>query len=88
MHGNPETAEQGREIRTWLHNTGYEVNEITANELDDVGAMVRHCQRLAAYLARRDLRRRVRQDRSSRRTRLPRGPKGGLRSPPRAVLIE
>ena len=64
LHGNPETAERDREIRTWLRNTGYEVIEIAVNELDDVNAMVRHFQRLAAYLGRRDLRRKVREDRS------------------------
>ena len=64
LHGNPETAERDREIRTWLRNTGFEVIEIATNELDDVDAMVRHFQRLAGYLGRRDLRRRVREDRS------------------------
>ena len=64
LHGNPETAARDREIRTWLRNTGFEVIEIPANELDDVDAMVRHFQRLAAYLGERELRRRVREDRS------------------------
>ena len=64
LHGNPETAERDREIRTWLRNTGFEVIEIPANELDDVDAMVRHFQRLAAYLGKRELRRRLREDRS------------------------
>ena len=64
LHGNPPTAEKDREIRTWLRNRGYEVIEIAANELDDVDAMVRHFQRLAVYLGRRDLRRKVRKDQS------------------------
>ena len=33
LHGNPETAERDRDIRTWLRNTGFEVIEIPANEL-------------------------------------------------------
>ena len=64
LHGDPERAERDREIRTWLRNTGYEVIEITALELDDVDAMVRHFQRLASHLGKRDLRRRIRKDRS------------------------
>ena len=64
LHGNAETAEKDRVIRTWLRNSGYEVIEITANELDDEGAMVRHFRRLANYLGMRDLRNRVRDDRS------------------------
>ena len=64
LHGNPETAERDREIRTWLRNRGYEVIEITVNELDDEEAMVRHFRRLASYLGMRDARNRVRDDRS------------------------
>ena len=64
LHGNPETAERDREIRTWPRNRGYEVIEIAANELDDEDAMVRHFRRLASYLGMRDVRTRVRDDRS------------------------
>ena len=64
LHGNPETAERDREIRTWLRNRGYEVIEIAANELDDEDAMVRHFRRLASYLGMRAVRSRVRDDRS------------------------
>ena len=64
IHGNPETAEQDREIRTWLRNCGYEVIEIPANELDDEDAMVRHFRRLANYIGLADVRDRVRKDRS------------------------
>ena len=64
LHGNPETAERDREIRTWLRNHGFEVIEITAHDLDDEEAMVRHFRRLAGYLAMRDVRSRVRADRS------------------------
>ena len=55
LHGNPETAERDREIRTWPRNTGYEVIEIATIELDGVDAMVMHFQRLAVYLGNRDL---------------------------------
>ncbi len=64
LHGNPETAERDRDVRTWLRNRGYEVVEITAHELDDEEAMVRHFRRLAGYLSLPDVRRRVRADRS------------------------
>ena len=64
LHGNPETAERDREIRTWLRNRGYEVIEIAANKLDDEDAMVCHFRRLASYLGMRDVRSRVRDDRS------------------------
>ena len=64
LHGNPATAERDREIRTWLRNHGFEVIEITAHDLDDEEAMVRHFRRLAGYLAMRDVRSRVREDRS------------------------
>ena len=64
LHGNPETAERDREIRTWLRNHGFEVIEITAHDLDDEEAMVRHFRRLAGYLAMRDVRSRVKEDRS------------------------
>ncbi len=64
LHGNAETAERDREIRTWLRNHGYEVIEIAANELDDEDAMVRHFRRLAGYLSMRDVRARLRDDRS------------------------
>ncbi len=62
LHGNPETAEQDRLIRTWLRNNGYEVLEITRTDLDDQGAMVRHFRKLAGYLARTDLRQRVKDE--------------------------
>ena len=64
LHGNPETAERDREIRAWLRGQGYEVVEIAAVELDDEDAMVRHFRRLAGYLGMRELRKRVRDDRS------------------------
>ena len=64
LHGNPETAARDREIRLWLRNMGYEVIEIAVNELDDRDAMTRHFQRLAGNLGDRELRRKVREERS------------------------
>ena len=62
LHGNPETAEQDREIRDWLRNSGYDVIEIAATDLDDQDAMTRHFRRLAQYLGLRDTRSRLRSD--------------------------
>ena len=64
LHGNAETAEKDRVIRTWLRNSGYEVIELAANDLDDENAMVRHFRRLANYLSMPDLRNQVRNNRS------------------------
>ena len=64
LHGDPQRAEQDREIRTWPRNRGYEVVEIAANELDDEDAMARHFRRLAGYLSMPDVRSRMREDRS------------------------
>lgn len=64
LHGNPETAERDHNIRSWLRNHGYDVIEISVNELDDEDAMVRHFRRLANYLQMPDLRDKVRNDRS------------------------
>ena len=64
LHGNPETAERDRDIRTWLRNHDYEVIEIAVNELSDEDAMVRHFRRLASYLGMVDIRSKVREDRS------------------------
>jgi len=62
LHGNPATAEKDRRIRDWLRNNGYEVLEIAASDLDDVGAMTRHFRRLAGYLDEKALRDAVRDD--------------------------
>lgn len=50
LHGNPETAEVDREIRTELRNRGYEVIEIAASHLDDRERMRVHFGRLARAL--------------------------------------
>ena len=62
IHGNPETAERDREIRTWLRNSGYLVIEIAASQLDDIEAMRRHFRKLARYLDRKDVRSRIYED--------------------------
>ena len=50
IHGNPETEQKDREIRSWLRNNGYDVIEIPVSDLYDEQAMVRHFRRLAGYL--------------------------------------
>ena len=62
LHGNQATAEQDQRIRTWLRNNGYEVIEISVNQLDDAGAMTRHFRKLAGYLRADDLRDGLRAD--------------------------
>ena len=79
IHGNPETAEQDRQIRAWLRGSGYEVLEIAASELGDEQAMAKHFRRLAGYLGRADLRQRVREDRSWFRGERPAGERPALR---------
>lgn len=64
LHGNPATAARDREIRDWLRGHGWEVIEIPVNELDDPDAMSRQFRKLAGYLDERDLRDRLREDRS------------------------
>ena len=64
LHGSRETAGKDRRIRNWLRNTGYEVLEIPANEVDDEGAMTRHFSRLAKYLGRSRVGRNLTRDRS------------------------
>jgi len=55
LHGNSTVAEKDREIRSWLRNNGYQVIEITVNELDDRDAMVRNFKKLAKFLSGKDL---------------------------------
>jgi Lhr-like helicase len=54
LHGNPETAQRDNTIRAELRNQGHEVISITAHDLDDPQAMVRHFKRLARQLLGRD----------------------------------
>jgi hypothetical protein len=61
LHGNPETEEKDRRIRDWLRNNGYEVIEISVNQLDDADAMTCHFRKLAGYLREDRLRETLRQ---------------------------
>jgi hypothetical protein len=54
IHGNPETAQKDNAIRSQLRADGHEVISITAVDLDDSQAMVRHFKRLARQLLGRD----------------------------------
>ena len=53
---------EGRDIRTWLRNTGYEVIEIPYSDLFDRGAMTNHMRRLAGHLREDEVRAYVRED--------------------------
>lgn len=64
LHGDPATASRDHEIRTWLRNNNYNVIEITAVELDDRTAMVRHFRKLARYLSGKDLAQEISQETS------------------------
>ncbi len=64
LHGNPETAERDREIRSWLRNNGYQVIEITYVELDDRNAMIRHFKKLARYLSGKEMSQKISEDTS------------------------
>lgn len=64
IHGDPQIAARDLEIRDWLRNSGYDVIEITANQLDDEQAMTRHFRRLALYLGMRDVRNQLTDNRS------------------------
>ena len=50
LHGNPETADMDRQIRSELRGQGHEVIEITAHDLDDPQQMTGHFKKLARYL--------------------------------------
>lgn len=64
LHGNKDTQDRDRIMRTWLRGNGYEVIEIAANELDDREAMTRHFRRLATNLGDSAHRDRLKTDRS------------------------
>lgn len=50
LHGNPQTAQQDRQIRELLRNENYEVIEVPVGNLDDREAMRRHFYRIGAVL--------------------------------------
>jgi ATP-dependent helicase YprA (DUF1998 family) len=50
IHGNPQAQERDRHIRAQLRECGWQVITITAHELHDRPAMVRHFRHLANYL--------------------------------------
>ena len=54
LHGNPQTAQQDRQIREMLRNENYEVIEIPVGQLDDREAMRRHFFRIGAVLVGRE----------------------------------
>jgi SOS-response transcriptional repressor LexA len=60
LHGNPETAERDREIRSWLRGNGYDVIEIAVSDLHDQQKMTQHFRRLAGCLRNDTLRAKVR----------------------------
>jgi len=62
IHGNRETEQRDRVIRSWLRNNGYDVIEIPASDLHDEQAMVGHFRRLAGYLREDAIRRGIRAD--------------------------
>ncbi len=59
LHGDPKTAEKDTEIRSWLRNNGYQVLEISAVDLTDRGAMIRHFKRLARFLSGKEMANRI-----------------------------
>ncbi len=62
LHGNPETAQKDRDIRTMLRNEGYEVLEIAWTHLKDRVVMRRHFFKLGKLLIGKNEARRVRDD--------------------------
>jgi hypothetical protein len=64
LHGKPSTREQDRAIRDTLRSKHYEVVEITAAQLFDREAMVRHFHRIARILIGRDRAKVLREDSS------------------------
>jgi hypothetical protein len=54
LHGNPQTAQQDRQIRELLRNENYEIIEIPVGNLDDREAMRRHFYRVGAVLLGKD----------------------------------
>ena len=54
IHGNPATHQRDLMIRNELRSQGHDVIEISAHDLDDRQAMVRHFKRLARLLIGKD----------------------------------
>lgn len=50
IHGNPTTADQDRQIRSYLESKDYEVISIAVSELSDAEKMRQHFRRLASCL--------------------------------------
>ncbi len=55
LHGNPKTREKDQHIRSWLRSHGWEVIELAATDLADLGAMRRFFIKLAGYLGNAEL---------------------------------
>lgn len=64
LHGSPQRIPVDRAIREWLANNGFDVMVVMANELNDVTAMARYLRKIAHYLGEKDIRERIRNDRS------------------------
>jgi len=62
LHGSPVTRERDRAIRDELRSRHYEVVEITAAQLHDREAMVRHFQKIARILIGRERSRSIKDD--------------------------
>lgn len=60
LHGNAQTAQRDREIRSWLRGNGYEVIEVAVSDLSDRDSMTRHFRKLAGYLRQDALREKIR----------------------------
>ena len=62
IHGNPETAEKDRDIRTCLRNDGYDVIEIAASELYDRVIIAKYFFKLGKILIGKQEAQRLRDD--------------------------
>ena len=62
LHGNPETAQKDRDIRTMLRSDGYEVVEIAATHLTDKRVMTHHLYKLGKLLVGKKEAQRLRDD--------------------------
>jgi ATP-dependent helicase YprA (DUF1998 family) len=62
IHGNPTTRQRDREIREELRNRGFQVFEITHNQLFDRDAMRRHFYRLGRLLLGKSLAQKLRDE--------------------------